>query len=130
MKYVKVKITLMPRNSGMNKCYFYTMEHHIAMRMKLYNCNKMHESHKWNVQKTKPDTKESSVYNCTPSQVPLIQRLKTSKTNPSVHRNFPWGWGRMATKRKHKRNCWGAGNTLSLVLGACLNGCVPFVIIH
>lgn len=56
----------------MNKCYFYTMEHHIAMRLKLYSCYKMSESHKWNVKKTKADTKESTVYNCTLSKVPLI----------------------------------------------------------
>lgn len=72
MKYVNLKSTQMPRNSGMNKCYLYTMEHHIAMRMKLYSCNKMRESHKWNVRKTKPDTKAPTVYNCTPSKVSLI----------------------------------------------------------
>lgn len=36
MKYVKLEITPKPSNSGMNKCYIYTVEYHIAIRMKLY----------------------------------------------------------------------------------------------
>lgn len=115
-------------------CYAYAVEYHTASGMKL--CIYLEQKEwisQWDGEQTKPDTKESTVYNRTCSTVPFITKVKNwQKWSMRLQVGIGISSGKgIAARRRHKRSFWGAANVLIFGVGAWYYGCVfEFVRIH
>lgn len=91
MTYIKLEITQMPSNGGMNK-YIMFMQWNVTRLewCSLSSCKKTRECHRWSVMQTNPDTEESTLGNYTYSMVSVVYKSNLGDAVGSQHTNFPW----------------------------------------